>query len=172
MNHLQLLSEKIFNFSNQDDRLRLKRLLAYSTFKSFKLGFTNGCFDLLHLGHVDYLAKTADNCDVLILGLNSDTSVQRIKGKHRPISDQKSRATILSAFSFINVIVIFDEDTPYQLIKFIQPDLLVKGKDYLPENIVGYDIVKAKNGEILTIDIVEGYSTTFIEKKIIENANK
>ena len=128
--------------------------------------FTNGCFDILHRGHVEYLAQAADLGDKLIIGLNTDASVKRLKGENRPINDEKSRALLLSALQFVDVVVFFDEDTPYELIKQVQPDILVKGNDYKPEEIVGYDIVTAKGGKVLTIDLVEGFSTTNIIKRL------
>lgn len=132
--------------------------------------FTNGVFDLLHLGHVDYLAKAKDNGDVLVVGVNSDISAKLLgKGSNRPITDEKSRSTIIAALAFVDAVVLFDEDTPYELIKAVQPDVLVKGSDYKPENIVGYDIVISKGGEIKTIEFLPGYSTTSIEKKIKGN---
>lgn len=146
----------------------LDQMLAFWRFKGKKIVFSNGCFDILHRGHVDYLSKAADLGDVLIIGINTDASVHRLKGNTRPINDEQSRAMIVAALSFVTAVVLFDEDTPYELIKKIQPDILVKGNDYLPEEIVGYDVVKAKGGEICTIPLVEGYSTTSIEHKIVE----
>ena len=128
--------------------------------------FTNGCFDILHRGHVEYLAQAADLGDKLIIGLNTDASVKRLKGESRPVNDEKSRALLLSALQFVDVVVFFDEDTPYELIKQVLPDILVKGNDYKPEEIVGYDIVTAKGGKVLTIDLVEGFSTTNIIKRL------
>lgn len=128
--------------------------------------FTNGCFDLVHRGHVDYLSRARDLGDLLILGLNSDSSVRRLKGPSRPIVDEKSRALLLAAFQFIDYVVLFEEDTPYELIKAAQPDILVKGGDYKPEEIVGYDIVKQRGGEVVTIDFVPGFSTTNIVEKL------
>ncbi len=124
--------------------------------------FTNGCFDILHRGHVEYLAQAADLGDKLIVGLNTDASVKRLKGESRPVNDEKSRALLLSALQFVDAVVLFGEDTPFELIKQVQPDILVKGNDYKPEKIVGYDIVTAKGGKVLTIDLVEGFSTTNI----------
>ena len=124
--------------------------------------FTNGCFDILHRGHVEYLAQAADLGDKLIVGLNTDASVKRLKGESRPVNDEKSRALLLSALQFVDAVVLFGEDTPYELIKQVLPDILVKGNDYKPEEIVGYDIVTAKGGKVLTIDLVEGFSTTNI----------
>ena len=128
--------------------------------------FTNGCFDILHRGHVEYLAQAADLGDKLIVGLNTDASVKRLKGESRPVNDEKSRALLLSALQFVDAVVFFDEDTPYELIKQVQPDILVKGNDYKPEEIVGYDIVTAKSGKVLTINLVEGFSTTNIIKRL------
>ena len=128
--------------------------------------FTNGCFDILHRGHVEYLAQAADLGDKLIIGLNTDASVKRLKGESRPVNDEKSRALLLSALQFVDVVVFFDEDTPYELIKQVQPDILVKGNDYKPEEIVGYDIVTAKGGKVLTIDLVKGFSTTNIISRL------
>ena len=138
--------------------------------KGKKIVFTNGVFDLLHLGHIDYLSKAADLGDVLIIGVNTDASSKRLgKGSNRPITDEISRSTIIAALKFVGAVVLFEEDTPYNLIKTVQPDVLVKGADYKPEDIVGYDIVTAKGGRIETIEFLEGYSTTAIEKKIREN---
>ena len=127
-----------------------------------KIVFTNGCFDILHRGHVEYLQKAKTFGDRLIVGLNSDASVRRLKGETRPIQDQESRKIILEALRCVDEVIIFDEDTPYELIKKIQPDILVKGADYSPEDIVGYDIVKAKGGEVRTVEFVEGHSTSKI----------
>jgi rfaE bifunctional protein nucleotidyltransferase chain/domain len=134
-----------------------------------KIVFTNGCFDLLHKGHVDYLAKAADLGDVLVLGLNTDASVTKLKGPNRPIQDQDSRLQIMASLGFVDAVVLFDEPTPYNLISLIKPDVLVKGSDYEPEKIVGYDVVMSKGGAVKTIDYLEGYSTTNIEKKIKMN---
>ncbi len=131
-----------------------------------KIVFSNGCFDLIHRGHIDYLAKAADMGTKLVLGLNTDASVSKLKGPHRPIQDEQSRQFILSALAFVDAVTLFDEETPYELIKLVQPDVLVKGSDYKPENIVGYDVVMAKGGEVKTIDYIDGYSTSGIEKKI------
>lgn len=148
------------------DPVELEQLLAYWRFKDYKIVFTNGCFDLLHLGHIDYLAKASDLGDILVIGLNSDASTRRLKGPTRPINNEHARAIVLASLSFADTIVLFDEDTPYNIIKIIQPDILVKGADYKPEDIVGYDIVSAKGGKVVTIDYLPGYSTSLIEKKI------
>ena len=128
--------------------------------------FTNGCFDLLHLGHVDYLEKARSLGDKLVLGLNSDDSVSRFKGQNRPIQDQNSRSRVLAALEVVDLVVFFNEDTPLTLISEIQPNILVKGSDYLAENIVGADVVKKNGGVVKTIDFVSGYSTSKIIEKI------
>ena len=131
-----------------------------------KVVFTNGCFDILHLGHVDYLEKARALGDKLVLGLNTDDSVSRFKGPDRPIQDQNSRAHILASMQFIDLVVFFNEDTPKDLISELIPNVLVKGSDYLAENIVGADVVKKAGGKVETIDFVPGYSTTRIVEKI------
>lgn len=160
MDKLDIIKSKIIDFKNLDT------YLAYWKFKNFKLVFTNGCFDIIHRGHIEYLAQAANYGDILIIGLNTDSSVRRIKGESRPVQDEFARAITLASFQFVNSVVLFDEETPYNLIKKIQPDILIKGSDYKPENIVGYDIVKAKGGEIVTIDFIDGYSTTSIIEKL------
>ncbi len=134
--------------------------------KSEKVVFTNGCFDLLHLGHVDYLEKARNLGDRLVIGLNTDDSVSRFKGPERPLQDQTSRARILAALQFVDAVVFFNEDTPLNLISELLPNVLVKGSDYLAENIVGADVVKKAGGKVETIDFVPGYSTTRIVEKI------
>ncbi len=128
--------------------------------------FTNGCFDLLHLGHVDYLEKARNLGDVLVVGLNTDDSVSRFKGPQRPIQDQQSRARIMAALQAVDLVVFFNEDTPLRLISELLPQILVKGSDYLAENIVGADVVKNAGGVVKTIDFVPGYSTSRIVDKI------
>ena len=144
----------------------LNQLKAYWKFKGFKVAFTNGCFDILHRGHVEYLLKAADLGNILIIGLNSDKSVKRIKGKGRPVQDETSRSLILASLQFVNYVILFDEDTPYNLIKSVEPDILVKGADYKKEEIVGHDIVENYGGKVITIDLVEGYSSTSILNKM------
>jgi D-glycero-beta-D-manno-heptose 1-phosphate adenylyltransferase len=162
MQRLDLIESKIFHRSDTE----LSGLIAVWRFKETKVVFTNGCFDILHLGHIDYLSKARDLGNLLVVGLNTDESVRRIKGMNRPIQDEHSRAMILASLSFVDYVIFFDEDTPYELIKDIQPDILVKGADYKPADIIGYDIVSAKGGSIITIPFLEGYSTTAIEQKI------
>jgi rfaE bifunctional protein nucleotidyltransferase chain/domain len=126
------------------------------------LVFTNGCFDIIHRGHVEYLAKASDLGDILFIGLNSDASVRRIKGPGRPVQDETARARVLGAMFFVDAVCLFDEDTPYELIKKVKPGILVKGKDYEEHEIAGHDIVKSAGGKIVTIDLTEGYSTSKI----------
>jgi D-beta-D-heptose 7-phosphate kinase/D-beta-D-heptose 1-phosphate adenosyltransferase len=128
--------------------------------------FTNGCFDVLHYGHVCYLADAKDLGDKLIVGLNSDASVKRLKGESRPINGQKERATLLAALCFIDAIVIFEEDTPENLIKIVEPDFLVKGGDYTFDTIVGAEFVKNKGGKVITIPLVENFSSSSIIKRL------
>lgn len=128
--------------------------------------FTNGCFDLLHYGHLQYLAEARSLGDKLVIGLNSTDSVRRLKGEHRPIHDDQTRLYHLAALSFVDAVVIFDEDTPQELIAALIPDILVKGGDYQPEQIVGAETVLAHGGIVRSLDFVPGYSTTRIEEKI------
>jgi rfaE bifunctional protein nucleotidyltransferase chain/domain len=128
--------------------------------------FTNGCFDILHPGHADYLSKAATLGDRLVIGLNSDASVSSLKGDNRPIQSEYARASILAALSFTDLIIVFDATTPIKLITALMPDILVKGGDYLPENIVGYDVVTQSGGKVMTVDFLPGYSTSAIEEKI------
>ncbi|SNR60774.1 bifunctional D-glycero-beta-D-manno-heptose-7-phosphate kinase/D-glycero-beta-D-manno-heptose 1-phosphate adenylyltransferase HldE [Desulfurobacterium atlanticum] len=130
--------------------------------KGKKIVFTNGCFDILHRGHIEYLKKAKELGDVLIVGLNSDDSVKRIKGKDRPINRQEDRAELLASLEFVDYVVIFDEDTPYNLIKEIKPHVLVKGGDYKLEEIVGREFAK----KTITLPFIEGYSTTFLIEKM------
>lgn len=132
-----------------------------------KIVFTNGVFDILHPGHVDYLAKARDLGDFLVLGLNSDASVRRLnKAPDRPFNDEQSRAKVLAALEAVDMIVIFDDDTPYELIRFLEPDVLVKGDDYTVEQIAGHDIVQARGGKVVTIPLLKGYSTSALAEKI------
>lgn len=146
--------------------IEFDRLLAYWRFKGYKIVFTNGCFDILHLGHIDYLYKAAELGDVLIVGLNSDASVNRIKGEGRPINGWDARAHLLASLQMIDAVVKFEDDTPFELIKHITPDILVKGADYKPENIIGADWVMDNGGEVITLPYLKEYSTTLIEERI------
>jgi len=131
-----------------------------------KVVFTNGVFDLLHIGHITYMAKAAALGNKLVIGLNSDASVKRIKGAGRPVNDQNSRAFLLAALLFVDAVVLFEEDTPQQLITSLLPDVLVKGADYSIENIAGAKEVLANGGEVKTIEFVDGYSSTRIIERI------
>lgn len=128
--------------------------------------FTNGCFDIVHRGHVEYLAMAAELGDVLVVGLNSDASTRRLKGAARPLQDETSRAMVLASLQVVSCVALFDEDTPYELIRLVQPDVLVKGADYRPEDMVGYDIVTARGGRVEAIALVSGYSTSSIVAKM------
>lgn len=128
--------------------------------------FTNGCFDIVHLGHVDYLERAQALGTKLIVGVNTDRSVSRLKGPGRPVQDEVSRARILAAFQCVDLVILFDEETPLSLITAVQPDILVKGSDYLAENIVGADVVKRAGGKVETLDFVKGYSTSSVIEKI------
>lgn len=150
-------------------REKLPDLLAQWRQQNHKIVFTNGCFDLLHLGHVDYLEKARQLGDKLIVGLNTDASVSRLKGPSRPLQDELSRSRIMASLLFIDAVVLFVEDTPYELIREVAPDILVKGDDYTIENIVGHDLVLQRGGEVKTISLVKGYSTSGIVEKIISN---
>jgi D-glycero-beta-D-manno-heptose 1-phosphate adenylyltransferase len=148
------------------DLPKLQAAIASWKSEGKKVVFTNGVFDLLHIGHITYMAKAAELGDKLIIGVNSDSSVKRIKGEDRPVNDQNSRAALLAALFFVDAIVVFEEDTPLNLITALMPDILVKGADYLVENIVGAKEVIANGGEVKTINFVEGYSSTSIIQKI------
>ena len=130
------------------------------------IGFTNGCFDLLHTGHISYLKSAKQKCDILILGLNSDESIKKIKGKNRPIVGQKDRVEILSSFPFVDKIVIFEEVTPIKLIKKIKPNIIFKGKDYKKKDVVGFYESKKWHGRVILIDFVENKSTTNLIERI------
>lgn len=133
--------------------------------------FTNGCFDILHIGHIDYLTQAKNLGDILVVGLNSDESVQRLKGETRPIYPQNERAAILDALKPVDFVVIFEDDTPLNLIKAVKPDILVKGGDYNPENIVGADFVANNGGKVVVIPYIEGKSTSNTLKKILNKLN-
>ncbi|MDD5137132.1 MAG: D-glycero-beta-D-manno-heptose 1-phosphate adenylyltransferase [Candidatus Omnitrophica bacterium] len=131
-----------------------------------RIVFTNGCFDILHVGHVDYLAKARKMGDVLVIGLNSDLSVKRLKGTERPLNSQVDRAKVLSALSSVDYVTIFDEDTPERLIEKIRPDILVKGGDWKEANIAGAAFVKSYGGKVRIVPFVKGYSTTLVVNKL------
>jgi D-beta-D-heptose 7-phosphate kinase/D-beta-D-heptose 1-phosphate adenosyltransferase len=125
-----------------------------------KVGFTNGCFDILHRGHVAYLAQARAWCDRLVVGLNSDRSIRALKGEGRPVNDLESRALVLAGLGSVDLVAPFDEDTPIKLIEAARPDVLIKGADYTEDEVVGGDLVKSMGGEVRLAPLVEGYSTT------------
>ncbi len=160
MTHIKAIHDKIHTWESLAEQVKQWQQ------EGKKIVFSNGCFDLLHKGHVDYLNRAADMGDVLVMGLNTDASVSELKGPHRPIQDEQSRLLIIAALQCVSAVTLFAQETPYDLIKLVQPDVLVKGSDYKPEDIVGYDIVTAKGGEVKTIPFLPGFSTSGIEKKI------
>ncbi|PDH49126.1 MAG: D-glycero-beta-D-manno-heptose 1-phosphate adenylyltransferase [Bacteroidetes bacterium MED-G21] len=159
MNQISRLQSKILSFE------ALKILLKKWRDENEKIIFTNGCFDLLHLGHVDYLAKARDLGGRLVVGLNSDASIKRIKGPSRPINNEQSRAALLAGMTYVDAVVLFDEETPVNLISEVMPAVLVKGGDYKIKEIVGHEMVLNNGGEVCTIDFVEGYSSSELIKK-------
>ena len=160
MSHLEKINDKIISLEAL--KLRVENWKSSSE----KIVFTNGCFDILHRGHIDVLAKTADLGDKLIIGLNSDSSIRKLKEDNRPIVDEKSRALLLAAFSFVDAIVLFSEQTPFNLITDIKPDILAKGGDYKITEIVGHEVVQQNGGEVITIPLTKGFSSTNIIDKI------
>jgi rfaE bifunctional protein nucleotidyltransferase chain/domain len=169
MSYNSKLAKKIIEAGN------IVRLLNVDRFFSKKIVFTNGCFDILHRGHVEYLTKARDLGNILVVGLNTDASVKRQnKSPERPVNNQETRAIILAALECVDYILMFDDDTPLELIKLVQPDILVKGSDYDANEtdksdkkfIVGSDIVKASGGKTVTIDLSEGFSTTGLIDKL------
>ena len=168
---LDIVQSKIYTLET------LRKPLIVWRFFGKKIVFTNGCFDIIHRGHIDYLAKASDLGGSLVVGINSDASVKRQgKSASRPLQDEQTRAMILASLHFVGGVIIFDEDTPKDLIEFVDPDVLVKGADYdanekdpaSKKYIVGSESVKANGGEVKTIEFLEGFSTTAIEKKIKE----
>lgn len=154
MEQLDSIKSKLYTWE------RLQQQIAIWRFKDKKIVFTNGCFDILHLGHIEYLAKARDLGHILVVGLNSDDSVHRLKGQHRPVNRQLAREMTLASLRFVDAVTIFHEDTPEALINVVRPDILVKGKDYDEKDIVGATLVKSYGGEVITIELVKGYSTT------------
>jgi rfaE bifunctional protein nucleotidyltransferase chain/domain len=145
-----------------------QNLVKKNVFANKKIVFTNGCFDILHSGHVLYLHEAKSNGDILVLGLNSDDSVKRLKGNDRPINNEFDRAIVLAALASVDYVIIFSQDTPYEMISAIKPDVLVKGGDWAVEDIVGHDVVVAKGGIVKSLMFSEGKSTT----KIIQELKK
>ena len=160
MKHLNSIQNKIYTLSDLKTRIE-----QWKSAKE-KIVFTNGCFDILHKGHLEVLAKTADLGNRLIIGLNSDISIKNLKGENRPIVDENSRAILLAALSFVDAVVLFSEQTPLNLIAEIKPDILAKGGDYKITEIVGHEVVQQNGGEVITIPLIEGFSSTNIIDKI------
>lgn len=160
MSALALVQEKILDWEQAKWQCELWKK------SGAKIIFTNGCFDLIHYGHLQYLAEASRLGDKLVIGLNSDQSVARLKGRHRPIKDEKNRGALLASLLFVDLVVKFEEDTPLELIKSLLPDVLVKGGDYVIDDIVGAKEVMANGGKVQTLSFVEGYSTSALEAKI------
>jgi D-beta-D-heptose 7-phosphate kinase/D-beta-D-heptose 1-phosphate adenosyltransferase len=152
----------VFDWSILDERL--------AEWRGLRIGFTNGCFDLLHPGHVRLMTEARAACDRLVVGLNSDASVKRLKGKERPVQDQQARAEVLAALEAVDLVVIFEQDTPVELIRRVKPTVLVKGADYRIDEVVGRDIVEAVGGKVVLVDLVPGYSTTAIVQRSAANS--
>lgn len=157
---LEILNSKIL------DKERLLVKLTDWKEENKKIVFTNGCFDLIHLGHIEVIARSADLGDILIIGVNTDNSIKRLKGKNRPIVEEISRAKQLAALEFVDAVVLFDQDTPIDLIKVINPNVITKGGDYNTDQVIGNDIVTQNDGEVVIIPLTQGYSTTSILEKI------
>ena len=157
---LKKINNKIF-----DLQLLMKKIEKWRS-ENKKIVFTNGCFDLIHLGHIEILARSADYGDKLIIGVNSDLSIKKLKGENRPIIEESSRIRQLSALEFVDAVVLFDEETPIKLIESIKPNVITKGGDYKAKNVVGNEVVSQKNGEVVIIPLTRGYSTTSILNKI------
>ncbi len=160
-----ILSKKVFDLPSA-----ICQLQEWQN-KGEKIVFTNGVFDLIHIGHLSYLAEASKLGNKLVIGLNSNASVSRIKGPDRPVNDQKSRVALLSCLCFVDMVIIFDDNTPIKLITSILPDILVKGADYSLENIAGAKEVLANGGEVKTIRFIEGYSSSLIIEKINRQNN-
>ena len=160
MNQISLLQSKILSFSALESQLNTWRNA------NEKIVFTNGCFDLIHFGHVDYLAKARDLGNRLVVGLNTDDSIRRLKGSSRPIKDEQSRLALIAGLGFVDAVVLFDEETPIKLISIIKPNVLVKGGDYEVKDIVGHEIVQSNSGKVCTIDFVDGYSSSKLIEKV------
>lgn len=159
MDKLQLISHKIV------DQTNLERICSGWRLTSQNIVFTNGCFDIIHQGHINSLAQAASLGNKLVVGLNSDSSVKRLKGESRPINDAYSRALVLAAMQIVDAVCIFEEDTPLELIKLVRPDILAKGGDYTPETVVGNDFVQSIGGKTVILPLVPDFSTTQIIAK-------
>ena len=160
MSYLNKINTKIFSLDDLKNQVNAWKQAGE------EVVFTNGCFDIIHRGHIEVLAQTADLGDRLIIGLNSDTSIQKLKGKNRPIIEEQSRAILLASLEFVDAVVIFSEDTPLKLISALLPDVLAKGGDYEIETIVGHEIVQQNGGKVKLVPFVDGFSSTTIIEKI------
>jgi len=160
MSQLNKINSKIFSLDDLKNQVNAWKQAGE------EVVFTNGCFDIIHRGHIEVLAQTADLGDRLIIGLNSDTSIQKLKGKNRPIIEEQSRAILLASLEFVDAVVIFSEDTPINLISTLLPDVLAKGGDYEIETIVGHEIVQQNGGKVKLVAFVDGFSSTTIIDKI------
>jgi len=158
--------QEMFKVDKVVDLKKLEKISHAHKSRGMRVVFTNGCFDIIHKGHVSYLEHAASLGDTLVIGLNSDESVKRLKGQERPVNDQESRAAVLASLEYVDYVVVFEDDTPYSLIERLRPDVLVKGGDWAIEDIVGGDIVRSCGGEVVTIDFEQGYSTSSIIGKI------
>ncbi|CAN2039204.1 D-glycero-beta-D-manno-heptose 1-phosphate adenylyltransferase [Candidatus Magnetomoraceae bacterium gMMP-15] len=152
------------------DRASLKEKISILKNQGKRIVFTNGCFDILHAGHVRYLTEACNQGDVLIVGLNSDSSVKTIKGPKRPIISQNERAEVLAALSCVDYVTVFYEPDPFELISALMPDVLIKGSDWAENDIIGGDVVKAAGGEVIRVELVPGISTTEIIRRIGESS--
>ena len=160
MSNLKNIKSKIYSLSDlkiQSDKWKEK---------GKKIVFTNGCFDLVHRGHIEVLANTADLGDKLIIGLNSDSSIENLKGENRPIMDENSRVILLASLQFVDAVVFFSEETPYKLIETLVPDVLAKGGDYKVTEIAGNEVVLENGGEVILVPFIDGFSSTNIVEKI------
>jgi rfaE bifunctional protein nucleotidyltransferase chain/domain len=160
MSHLYKINSKIFSLDDLKNQVNAWKQTGEDVV------FTNGCFDIIHRGHIEVLAQTADLGDRLIIGLNSDSSIQKLKGEDRPIIDEQARAILLAALSFVDAVILFTEETPINLISTLLPDVLAKGGDYEIETIVGHEIVQNNGGEVILVPFVDGFSSTTIIDKI------
>jgi len=160
MMHTSRIAEKILNRDELVRQVFRWRLLGK------RIVFTNGCFDILHAGHIEVLSRAAEAGNILVVGLNANASVSRLKGPQRPVNSESFRTLMMASLQIVDAVSVFEEDTPLELIEAIQPDVLVKGGDYSPETIVGADIVTSRGGQVLVVPIVQGYSTTGLIEKI------
>ena len=160
MRKVDVIEQKLFTLPE------ILRKIAQVRFLGKSIGFTNGCFDILHLGHIFSLSEAASNADFLVVGVNSDASTKRLKGPGRPVNDQQSRAKLLASLMIVDAVIIFEEDTPLELIKAIQPDVMIKGGDYTVEQIAGAKEVIANGGRVIINPIVKGFSSTGLMEKI------